>query len=101
MTASTESEMLGKFVVPFDLGRPLVDRATQGFIHDPLQQIRCADCVAEFLQCHRESILAAVTVDLFQNRRGCERAALDCQGELHELGVVLIYQRPVDRARKQ
>ena len=28
MTASAEGEVLGKLVVPFDLGRSLVDRAT-------------------------------------------------------------------------
>jgi hypothetical protein len=48
-----------------------VDRATQGFVHDPFQQVRRADCVAEFFQCHRESVSGAVTIDLRQDRRGC------------------------------
>jgi hypothetical protein len=35
MAASTERQVLGKFVMPLNLGCPFVDRATQGFIHDP------------------------------------------------------------------
>ena len=40
--ASTEGEVLGEFVMSFDFGRSFVDRATQGVVHDPFQQIRCA-----------------------------------------------------------
>jgi len=64
MAASTESEMFGEFVMPFYFGRSLMDRATQGLVHDPLQQVRCADRVSQFLQCHCKSIPGAVTVDL-------------------------------------
>lgn len=101
MAASTESEVLGELVMPFDLGRSLVNGAAQRFVHDPFQQVRCPYRVSKFLQGQGESIFGAVAVDLRQNRGGCERSALDCQRELQELRVVLMDQRPVDRARKQ
>jgi hypothetical protein len=43
MTASTEGQVLGELVVPFDLGCPFVGRATQGFGHDPFRQVRCRE----------------------------------------------------------
>ena len=68
MAASTERQVLGEFVMPLDLGRPFVDRATQGFVHDPFQQVRRANRVSKFLQGQSESIFGAVAIDLGQNR---------------------------------
>src|SRR5665647_3105326 len=101
MATSAEGQVLGKFVMPFDLGRSLVDCATQGLVQNPLQQVCCPYRIAEFLQCQSKSIPGAVTVDLRQDRGRCERAALDRQRKLHELWVVLMDQRPVDRAGKK
>jgi len=50
MTASTERQVFGKVVMPFNLGHTFVDRAMQGFVHDPFQQVGCAYRVSEFLQ---------------------------------------------------
>ena len=98
MAASTERQVLGKFVMSLNLGRPLVNRATQGFVHDPFQQVRRANRVSKFLQGKSEAISGAVAIDPGQDCGGRQCPALDCQRELHELGIVFPDQCPIDRA---
>jgi hypothetical protein len=88
MSASTERQVLGKFVMPLNFGRPLVNRTAQGLIHDPFQQIRSSNCLAKFLQGQSESIFRAGAIDPSQNRRGCERSPQDANKGTY-LGPVL------------
>jgi hypothetical protein len=63
MAACIERQVLGKFVMPFNLGRPIADRATQGLVNDPFQQVRYANRDSKFLQSKSKSASGAVAID--------------------------------------
>ena len=84
-----------------DLGGPLVHGTPQFLVPGPTQQERRSYRVAQFLKCQRERITIALAIDTREHRGGRELAAVDRDGESHEIRMVFLDLAPVDRPVEQ
>lgn len=88
-------------MMPLDFGRALMHAVAERLVPDPLKQERRPHGLAEFLKREAKAIARAVAVEACQHGGWRQLAGLDADGKLHELGVLLSNEVPVDGATKQ